>query len=77
MQTHKDKGFLKGRIRYLLENRKLKNKSENVVNSYFKIFSTDPAIINDSDLSNKSNDNIGMTLMVRNLSRTHRSSEIN
>ena len=31
---------------------------KNGFNSYFKIYSTDPAILNDSDFSNKSNENI-------------------
>ena len=39
-----------------------KNKPKNGVNSYFKIYSTDPAILNDSDFSNKSNENIGNDL---------------
>ena len=56
--TDKDKDFIEYRIRYLLENGKLKNKPKNGVNSYFKIYSTDPAILNDSDFSNKSNENI-------------------
>ena len=38
---------------------KLKNKPKNGVNSYFKIYSTDPAVLNDSNFSNKSNENIG------------------
>ena len=46
----------------LLENGKSKNKPNNGVNSYFKIYSTDPAILNDSDFSNKLNDNIGNDL---------------
>ena len=60
----KDKDFIEYRIRYLLENGKLKNKPNNGVNSYFKIYSTDPAILNDSDFSNKSNENIGNDLTV-------------
>ena len=59
VNTDKDKDFIECRIRYLLENGKLKNKPKNGVNSYFKIYSTDPAILNDSDFSNKSNENIG------------------
>ena len=59
VNTDKDKDFIECRIRYLLENGKLKNKPKNGVNSYFKIYSTDPAIFNDSDFSNKSNENIG------------------
>ena len=35
---------------------------KNGLNSYFKIYSNDPAILNDSDFSNKSNDNIGNDL---------------
>ena len=35
---------------------------KNGFNSYFKIYSTDPAILNDSDFSNKSNENIGNNL---------------
>ena len=38
---------------------KLKNKPKNRVNSYFKIYSTDPVVLNDSNFSNKSNENIG------------------
>ena len=52
VNTDKDKDFIECCIRYLLENRKLKNKPNNRVNYYFKIYSTDPAILNDS------NDNI-------------------
>ena len=37
----------------------LKNKPKNGVDSYFKIYSTDPTILNDSDFSKKSNENIG------------------
>ena len=60
--TDNDKEFIEYRIRYLLENGKLKNKPNNGVNSYFKIYSTDPAILNDSDFSNNSNENIGNDL---------------
>ena len=35
---------------------------KNGFNSYFKIYATDPAILNDSDFSNKSNENIGNNL---------------
>ena len=56
--TDKDKDFIEYRIRYLLENGNLKNNPKNGVNSYFKIYSTDHAILNDSDFSNKSNENI-------------------
>ena len=52
VNTDKDKDFTECCIRYLLENQKLKNKPNNRVNSYFKIYSIDPAILNDS------NDNI-------------------
>ena len=38
---------------------RIKKKAENGVNSYFKIYSTDPAIFNDSNFSNKSNESIG------------------
>ena len=62
VNTDKDKDFIEYRIRYLQENGKLKNKPKNGVNSYFKIYSTDPAILNDSDFSNKSNENIGNDL---------------
>ena len=62
VNTDKDKDFIEYRIRYLLENGKLKNKPNNGVNSYFKIYSTDPAILNDSDFSNNSNENIGNDL---------------
>ena len=55
----KNKDFIQYRIRYLLQKQKLKNKPKNRVNSYFKIYSTDPAILNDSNFSNKSNDKIG------------------
>ena len=57
VNTDKDKDFIECRIRYLLENGKLKNKPKNRVNSCFKIYSTDPAILNDSDFSDKSNKN--------------------
>ena len=46
VNTDKDADFIECRIRYLLENGKLKNKPKNVVNSFFKIYSTDPAILN-------------------------------
>ena len=52
----KEKDFIKYRIKYLLQKQKLKNKLKN---SYFKIYSTEPAILNDSNFSNKSNENIG------------------
>ena len=42
----------------LTEYGKLKNKSNNGVNSYLLIYSTDPGILNDSNIYNKSNDNI-------------------
>ena len=58
VNTDKDKDFIECCIRYLLENGKLKNKPKNGVNSYFKIYSTDPAILNDPNFSNKSNENI-------------------
>ena len=51
--TDKDKDLIEERIRYLLENAKLKNKPKNEVYSNFKIYSTDPAILTDSDFSNK------------------------
>ena len=54
----KNKDFIQYRIRYLLQKQKLKNKPKNRVNSYFKIYSTDPAILNDSNFSNKSNGKI-------------------
>ena len=54
----KNKDFIQYRIRYLLQKQKLKNKPKNRVNSYFKIYSTDPAILNDSNFSNKSNEKI-------------------
>ena len=57
VNTDKDKDFIEYRFRYLLENGKLKNKPKNGVNSYFKIYSIDRAILNDSDFSNKSNEN--------------------
>ena len=62
INTDKDKDFSEYRVRYLLENGKLKNKPKKGVNSYFKIYSTDPATLNDSDFSNKSNENIGNDL---------------
>ena len=43
---------------YQIPTRKWKSKPENGVNSYFKIFSTDPAILNNSNFSNKSSQNI-------------------
>ena len=52
VNTDKDKDFTEYCIRYLLENGKLKNKLNNGANSYFKIYSTDPAILNDSNFSN-------------------------
>ena len=55
----KEKDFIKYRIKYLLQKQKLKIKLKNGVNSYFKIYSTEPAILNDSNFSNKSNENIG------------------
>ena len=57
--TDKDKDLIEERIRYLLENAKLKNKPKNEVYSNFKICSTDPAILTDSNFSNKWNDNNG------------------
>ena len=62
INADKDNDFIECRIRYLLENGKLKNKPKNGFNSYFKIYSTDPAILNGSDFSNKSNENIGNNL---------------
>ena len=62
VNAYKDKHFIECCIRYLLENGKLKNKPKNGVNSCFKIYSTDPAILDDSDFSNKSNENIGNDL---------------
>ena len=62
VNADKDKDFIKCGIRYLLENGKLKHKPKNGGNSYFKIYSTDPAILNDSDFSDKSNENIGNDL---------------
>ena len=62
VNTDKDKDFIEYHIRYLLENGKLKNQPKNGVKSYFKIYSTDPAILNDSNFSNKSNENIGNDL---------------
>ena len=62
VNTDENKDFIKYRIRYLLEHGKIKNKPNNGVNSYFKIYSTDPALLNDSDFSSKSNDNIGNDL---------------
>ena len=59
VNTDKDKDFIEYRIRYLLENGKLKNKPNNGVNSNFKIYSIDPAVLNYSNFSNKLNDNIG------------------
>ena len=64
------------RIRYLLHNGKLKNKSKNGVNSYFKIYSTEHAILNDSDFSSKSSGNVVSDLTERNLTRTSSNSEI-
>ena len=58
VNTDKDKDFIEDCIWYLLENTKLKNKPKNGISSYFKIYLTDPAILNDSDFSNKLNDNI-------------------
>ena len=63
VNTDKDRDFIECRIRYLLENGKLKNKPKNRVNSYFKTYLTDPAILNDSDFSNKSDENIGDDLI--------------
>ena len=40
INTDKDKDFIDYRIRYLLENGKLKNKPKKGVDSYFKIYST-------------------------------------
>ena len=58
----KGKDFIEYRIRYLTENRKLKSKPNSGVNSYFKTYSIDPAVLNDPDFSNKSNENIGNEL---------------
>ena len=43
---------------YQIPTKKWKNKPKNGVNSYFKIYSTDPEILNNSDFSNKSSQNI-------------------
>ena len=59
VNTDKDEDFIECRVRYLLENGKSKNKPKNGVNSCFKVYSTYPAILKDSDFSNKSNENIG------------------
>ena len=64
INSDKDKDYIEYCIRYQLENGKLKNKPKNGVNSYFRIYSTDSAILNDSDFSNKSNGNIGNNLTV-------------
>ena len=66
----KDKDFIQDRIRYLLENGKLKNEPKNGVNSYFKIHSTDHGILNDSDFSKNQMATLEMTLPVRNLTKT-------
>ena len=55
LKADKDKDFIDSRIRYLLENGKLKSKPRNGV-------FIDPAILNYSDFSNKSNGNIGNEL---------------
>ena len=70
VNTDKGKDSIECRIRYLLENGKIKNKPINGVNSYFKIYSTDPAVLNDSDFYNKSNENIGNDSRVHNQTRT-------
>ena len=62
IKTDKGKGFIEYRIRSLLETWELKNKPNNWAKSYFKIYSTDFEILNDSDFSNKSNENIGNEL---------------
>ena len=62
VNTEKYKDFIEYRIRCLLENGKIKNTPKNGVKSYFKIYPTDLAILNDSDFSSKSNDSIGNDL---------------
>ena len=59
VNTDKDEDFIECRVRYLLENGKSKNKPKDGVNSCFKVYSTCPAILKDSDFSNKSSENIG------------------
>ena len=70
VNTDKDKDYIEYRIRYLLENWKLKNKPKNGVNFYFKIYPTDPAILNDSNFSNKWNETSEMTSPVHNQTKT-------
>ena len=62
VNTDKDKDFTEYRIIYLVENGTLKNNPNNGVDTTFKTYSTDLAILNDSDFSNKSNENIGNDL---------------
>ena len=56
--TDRDNDFIKNRIRYLLENWQSKKQVKNKINTYFKIYSTDRAILNDYGFSNKSNNHI-------------------
>ena len=51
--TDRQKDVIQKRIRYILVNGKLESKSLNGINFYFKFYSTDPAVLNDSDLFNK------------------------
>ena len=52
----KHKDFVESRIRYLPEFER--TSQWNGVNFYFKVYSTDLLILNDSDFSNKSNEKI-------------------
>ena len=56
--TDRDNNFIKNRMRYLLENGKSEKQVKNKINTYFKIYSTDPAILNDYGFSNKLNNHI-------------------
>ena len=51
--TDRQKDVIQKRIRFILVNGKLESKSLNGINFYFKFYSTDPAVLNDSDLFNK------------------------
>ena len=58
VNTDKDQDLIECLIRYLLENGKLKT-SQTELTPTLKIYLADPAILNDSDFSNKSNEKIG------------------
>ena len=56
--TENDKNIIFNRIKFLIENRKLRNKPSNGVNSYIRVYALDPESFNLSSISSKSFDSI-------------------